>query len=169
MCVYSAIESHVQICVTITAVMVQHSITTKIFLTLLLYSHRTPVTLLSDSWKPHLSNTCIILFFKIKSISGIKQYASGYMYQQSFLFFQLLNLVYILAVTSLPSCTQAFSSCGEHRLPFVVVCGLLIAAASVVVEHRLQSCRLESLWHSGSVVMAHRLSCSKACGIFLDQ
>ena len=55
----------------------------------------------------------------------------------SLIFLKVTYLVYVLAVTGLPSCTQAFSSCGEHRLPFVVVCGLLIAAASVVVEHRL--------------------------------
>ena len=26
-----------------------------------------------------------------------------------------------------------------------------------------------SVWHTGSVVVAHRLSCSAACGIFSDQ
>jgi len=31
----------------------------------------------------------------------------------------------------------AFSSCGEQELPSVVVCGLLIAVASLVVDHRL--------------------------------
>ena len=38
---------------------------------------------------------------------------------------------------------------------------LLIAVASLVAEHRLYS--------TDSVVKAHRLSCSVACGIFLDQ
>ena len=53
------------------------------------------------------------------------------------LFFSLkvTYLVYILAMMGVPCCTQSFSSCGEHGLPFVV-CGLLIAAASVV-EHRV--------------------------------
>ena len=32
---------------------------------------------------------------------------------------------------------RAFSSCGEQGLLFVVVCGLLIAVASLVVEHEL--------------------------------
>ena len=32
---------------------------------------------------------------------------------------------------------QAFSSCGERGLLFVVVCGLLIAGASLVAEHGL--------------------------------
>ena len=34
-------------------------------------------------------------------------------------------------------CVQAFSSCSESGLLFVVVCGLLIAMASLVVEHEL--------------------------------
>ena len=32
---------------------------------------------------------------------------------------------------------QAFSSCGEWELPFVAVCRLLLAVASLVVEHWL--------------------------------
>ena len=39
--------------------------------------------------------------------------------------------------------------------------GLLIAVASLVAKHRL--------WTAGSVVVAYRLSCSTACGIFPDQ
>ena len=34
-------------------------------------------------------------------------------------------------------CTRAFSSCGEQGLLFVAVRGLLIAVASLVVEHGL--------------------------------
>ena len=34
-------------------------------------------------------------------------------------------------------CCAAFSSCGEQGLIFVEVCGLLIAVASLAVEHRL--------------------------------
>ena len=52
---------------------------------------------------------------------------------------------------------------------FVAVCGLsltavsrlLILVASLVSEH--------VLWSTGSVVVAHRLSCSTVCGIFPDQ
>ena len=66
-------------------------------------------------------------------------------------------------------------------LLFVVVHGLLIAVASLVAEHGLQACGLWQLWHTGSVVVArglqsagsmvaaHGLSCSAACGIFPDQ
>ena len=31
-----------------------------------------------------------------------------------------------------------FSRCGEHGLSLVAVCGLLIAVASLVAEHRIQ-------------------------------
>ena len=43
----------------------------------------------------------------------------------------------------------------------VVAGGLLIAVASLVTEH--------GLWSTGSVVVAHGLSCSAASGICLDQ
>ena len=42
-----------------------------------------------------------------------------------------------LVALGLPCCVWAFSSCGEQGLLFVAVCGLLIAVASPVVEHRL--------------------------------
>ena len=66
-----------------------------------------------------------------------------------------------------------FSGCGEQGLLFVAMHGLLIAVASLVVEHGLQACRLQQLQHMGSVVVAHglfsagsavvvhRLSCSR--------
>ena len=50
----------------------------------------------------------------------------------NFFFFSL-----VLAVLGLCCCARAFSSCGEWGLLFVVVCGLLIAVASLVVEHGL--------------------------------
>ena len=42
-----------------------------------------------------------------------------------------------LAALGLRCCAWAFSSCGEQGLLFVVVCGLLIAVASLVAEHGL--------------------------------
>ena len=96
--------------------------------------------------------------------------------------FKKNKFIYLfLATLGLRCCAWAFSSCGERGLLFVAVCGLLIAVASLVAEHRLQACILQYLWHtgsvvvarglqsSGSVVVAHGLSCSTACGIFLDQ
>ena len=43
----------------------------------------------------------------------------------------------------------------------VAVCGLLIAAASLIAENKLQG--------TGSVAVVQGLSYSAACGIFLDQ
>ena len=60
-----------------------------------------------------------------------------------FLFFVCLFLInlfiylFILAVLGLHCCVWAFSSCGKRGPLFVVVCGLLIAVASLVAEHRL--------------------------------
>ena len=56
---------------------------------------------------------------------------------------------------------RAFSSCGKRGPLFIAVRGPLTVAASLVAEHRLQTCRLSSC---GS-----RPSCSAACGIFPDQ
>ena len=57
--------------------------------------------------------------------------------------------------------------------PEVVVHGLPIAWASLIAQHRLQAARLSlvvapGIWSMDSVVIAHGLSCSVACGIFLD-
>ena len=42
-----------------------------------------------------------------------------------------------MAALGLHCCAQAFSSCGEQELLLDVVCGLLIAVASLVAEHGL--------------------------------
>ena len=54
-------------------------------------------------------------------------------------FFFSYSILFILFVTALGlrCCAQAFSSCGEWRLLFVAVCGLLIVVASLVAEHGL--------------------------------
>ena len=57
-------------------------------------------------------------------------------------------------------CTQAFSSVVSRAHTLVAVRGLLIAVASLVMEHRLKS--------TGSAVVVG-LSCPEACGIFPDQ
>ena len=94
-------------------------------------------------------------------------------------FLKLINL--FLSALGLRCCAWAFSSCSERGLLFIVVHGLLIVVASLVAEHGLQAHRLQQLWLSGSlvvarglqsagsVVVAHGLSCSTACGIFPDQ
>ena len=96
-----------------------------------------------------------------------------------YIYIYLINL--FLAAWGLRCCVRAFSSCSERGLLFVVVHGLLIVVASLVAEHGLQARGLQQLWHegsvvvarglqsAGSVVVAHELSCSAACAIFLDQ
>ena len=86
-------------------------------------------------------------------------------------------IFFFLAALCLRCCTRAFSSCSKWGLLFVVVRSLFIAVASLVAEHGLQACGLQQLWHvgsvvvarrlqrAGSVVVAHGLSCSVACGI----
>ena len=77
---------------------------------------------------------------------------------------------------------RLFASCGELGLLLTVVHGLLIVVASLAVEHglqgpqaslaathRLSNCSLQAPEHMRSVVVAHRLSCSTACGIFQAQ
>ena len=60
-------------------------------------------------------------------------------------------------------CTQDFSSYGASGgYSLVMVHGLLIAVASLVEKHGLQSMR-------ASVVAVHRPSCPEVCGILPDQ
>ena len=65
-----------------------------------------------------------------------------------------------MAGLGLGCCVRAFSSCGERWLLFVVVGGILIMVAS--------HCGARALGIRTSVVVAHGLSCSVACGIILD-
>ena len=64
-----------------------------------------------------------------------------------------------MAVLGLRFCARASPSCGKRGPLFIVVCGPLTIAASLVAEHRLQTRRLSSCGPS----------CSAACGIFPDQ
>ena len=76
----------------------------------------------------------------------------------------LKNFIYfLLAALGLCCCMQALSNCGERWLLFVAVLGLLLAVSSLVAEHGLY------LGLAGSVVVAHRLSCPAARGVFLLQ
>ena len=49
-----------------------------------------------------------------------------------------------MAVLDLRFCARAFSSCGERGPLFIAVRGPLTTAASLVVEHKLQTRRLSS-------------------------
>ena len=59
-----------------------------------------------------------------------------------FFFFFLIYL--FMAVLSLRFCARAFSSCGKRGPLFIAVRGPLTITASLVVEHRLQMCRLSN-------------------------
>ena len=48
------------------------------------------------------------------------------------------SLFYFLAAVGPCYCTWAFSSCSERGLLFIMLCGLLIAAASLVPAQRLK-------------------------------
>ena len=67
-----------------------------------------------------------------------------------------------MAVLGLRCCTQTVSSCCKRGLLFTVVCGLLICGG-------FSCCEAWTLGVQASVVVAYRLSCSVACGIFPDQ
>ena len=49
-----------------------------------------------------------------------------------------------MAVLGLRFCARAFSSCGKRGPLFIAVCRPLTIAASLVAEHRLQTCRLSN-------------------------
>ena len=71
------------------------------------------------------------------------------------------------AGSSLPH--RLFSSCGEQGCSLVSVHEPLIEVASLAVEHGSRAHGLRQLQPLGSVVAVHGLSCSTACGIFLDE
>ena len=65
-----------------------------------------------------------------------------YSFDLHFSIFFFINLfIYYLFLTALGlcCCMQVISSCGERGLLFLAMCGLLIAVASLVVEHGLQA------------------------------
>ena len=61
----------------------------------------------------------------------------------------LNNLFYFWLCWVFVAARGLFSGCGERGLLFVVVCRLVIVVASLVVEHGLQICGLQQLWHTG--------------------
>ena len=63
---------------------------------------------------------------------------------RSYFFIIYLFIYLFLAVLGLRFCARAFSSCGEWRPLFIAVHRSPTAAASPLVEHRLQTLRLSS-------------------------
>ena len=62
---------------------------------------------------------------------------------------------------------RAFSSCGERGLLSAAVHRLVLRVASLVAGRGLSAHGLQQLYHAGSIVVAHELSSSMACGIFV--
>ena len=75
-----------------------------------------------------------------------------------FNFLPVLIKRYFLAALGLCCCLWAFSGCRGGGCSLLAVLGLLTLMASLVWGRRLGGLR-------ASVVAAHRLSCSVACGI----
>ena len=61
-----------------------------------------------------------------------------------FLFLKYLFIYLFMSVLGLCFCARAFSSCGKQGPLFIAVRGPLTIVASLVAEHRLQTCRLSS-------------------------
>ena len=103
--------------------------------------------------------------FSIDILFGVSTHSDICLY----LFFSFLKLN--LAVLGLPCC-GGFSLVAEGG-SLVAVCGLLVVAP-LVAEHGLQGTHASvivapGLLSTGSMVVAHRLSCITACGIFPAQ
>ena len=78
--------------------------------------------------------------------------------------------MFVLAVLDFCCCLGFSLAVASRRYSLVVVHGLLIA---VVSEHGLQDARVSvaaapGLWSTGTVVVAHRLSCSLASSRIRD-
>ena len=69
--------------------------------------------------------------------------------------FFLIFIYLFMAVLGLRFCARAFSSCGERGPLFIAVRGPLTVAASLVVEHRLQTRRLSNCGSRGPVAPRH--------------
>ena len=91
------------------------------------------------------------------ALTGFYAIMSWHNLPASYLFIFFLKIYSFLAALGLLCCLRAFPSCGEQRLLFLEVCGLLIAIVSLVAAPRPQS--------TGSAVVVQRLSYP---GILLD-
>ena len=87
-----------------------------------------------------LSHMAFIILRHFSSISSLLTVGIINVYQifshAYSVFFKKIYLLF-LAVLGLHCCTQSFSSCGEQELLFIVMCGLLVAVASLTAEHGL--------------------------------
>ena len=111
---------------------------------------------------------------------------SSYVYSDDFSVSFLSLFLFICLFVHLPMlglcCCMGFSLvAASGGFCLAAACGLLIAVVSLVLEHRPQGTWASVVVHmgsvfattrlksTGSIAVAHRLSCSSAYGIFLDQ
>ena len=87
----------------------------------------------SESLSPWLVDGCFLLVSSPGLPSVCVCVLISLFLKNKFIYFIYL----FLAALGLCCCAQVFSSCGERGLLYVVVRGLLIAAASPVAEHGL--------------------------------
>ena len=111
-----------------------------LFLSLMFFNfqYTDPVHILLDIylislslWSYYVCYIFVFLYFFLKILCG--QFTSFYLFIYLF-----------LAVLGLRLCTRALSSCGKRGPLFIAVRGPLIIAASLVAEHRPQTCRLSN-------------------------
>ena len=91
------------------------------------------ILVLDCRWFPYLTS-----FFPLSWNNDSEGHCLSTYFLNKFLCLCICLSVYLfMAALGLRCCVWAFSSCGEQGLLFVVVLGLLIAVASLVVEHGL--------------------------------
>ena len=96
------------------------------------YIHIHKLSIITSSYKARYSNINVTQL-KLQAFLTVNI---------NFFFFKFIYL--FLAVLGLRFCVRAFSSCGKQGPLFITVHGPLTIAASLVVEHRLQTRRLSS-------------------------
>ena len=140
--------------------------------------------------KSLLNVTTLLLFhvlvFWMQGIWGLRSQTRNWIHDPCFCWWSLFKnilciylCIFVCAESSSLCRLSLASECGGYSLG--AACGLLVAVASLVAGHKLSSkqasvavaCGLNSCnsWaiEPNSIAVTHRLSCSAACGIFLDQ
>ena len=93
--------------------------------------------MLEDESLPEQEKVTFFFFFFFLTITNVVLLKQIY-------FKYLWFFVFFMAVLGLRFCVRAFSSCGKRGPLFIAVYGPLTIAASLVVEHRLQTRRLSN-------------------------
>ena len=123
------------------------------------------------------------IYFSFQKFKSLLQQFLKFQQFYFFLFFIFKFIYFIFIFDCVGSLLLHTGFLQLQRVGATLSCGALApySVTSLVAGHWLQACRLQQLWHTGlvvvarglqsagSVVVAHGLSCSVACGIFPDQ